>query len=83
MFSVIYGVLINPFIYKDAGRIIVPTYSEPDSDNRRPSLYYTSADFMELQANCKGLSARHTDYHRHSSHRRTRTRQRKYSWRVR
>lgn len=57
MFSVIYGVLIDPFIYKDAKQIIVPTYSEPDSDNRRPTLYYTSADFIELQAHSKAFQS--------------------------
>lgn len=53
MFSVIYGVLINPYLYKDARRIIVPTFAEPDSDDRRPTLYYTPADFLEMQASKK------------------------------
>ena len=57
MFSVIYGVLIDPYIYKDAQRIIVPTFSEPDSDNRRPTLDYTSADFNELQASSRAFQS--------------------------
>jgi hypothetical protein len=46
IFSVIFGVLVNPYLYRNASRIIVPTFCEPGSDNRRPTLYYTSADFL-------------------------------------
>jgi putative ABC transport system permease protein len=57
IFSVVYGVLIDPYIYKDARRIMVPTFSEPDSDGRRPDLPYTSADFMDLEASSKAFES--------------------------
>lgn len=56
-FSVVYGVLIDPYVYKDVSRIVVPTYSEPDSDGRRPPLYYTLADFMDFEKNAKSFES--------------------------
>ncbi len=52
-FSVIYAVVIHP-MYKDVSRIIVPTVSTPDSEDRRPPLEYQMADFPQMQ---KGLRA--------------------------
>jgi len=49
-FSVIYAVVIHP-MYKDVNRIIVPTFSEPDTGGRRPPFYYTMADFLQLDTN--------------------------------
>ncbi len=52
-FSVIYGVVIHP-MYRDVSHIIVPTYSNPDTEGRRPVFYYSMADYLQLN---KGLNS--------------------------
>ena len=50
IFSIVYGVIIDPFVYKGTASIVVPTFSQPDSEGRRPVLAYRMDDFNNLPA---------------------------------
>src|SRR5258708_23365818 len=53
IFSLVYAVLLDPYPYKNADRIISPAFS----DKRGPSgrMFYTVPDFLELRRSSKTI----------------------------
>ena len=59
IFSLIYAVLLDPYPYQNADRIIAPTFSAKDVPSgpqaRYQRMFYTIPDFLEIRANSKTL----------------------------
>jgi len=53
IFSLVYAVLLDPYPYKNADRIIAPNFS--DKNGPRGTMEYTVPDFLELKGNSKTL----------------------------
>jgi predicted permease len=53
IFSLVYAVLLDPYPYKNADRIVAPAYS--DKQGPRGTIFYTIQDFLELRQNSKTL----------------------------
>jgi putative ABC transport system permease protein len=64
IFSVIYNVLMNPFPYKDASRMMVPQIHDQDKSDRGGRLAFSSSEFLALAKENRvfdGLIGAHED----------------------
>lgn len=53
IFSLVYAVLLDPYPYKNADRIIAPTFS--DASARTSRIWYTIGDYLEIKAHSSTL----------------------------
>jgi len=53
IFSLVYAVLLDPYPYKDADRIIAPAFSNKRGPAGR--MFYTVPDFLDIQSNSKTI----------------------------
>ena len=59
IFSLVYAVLLDPYPYKDADRIVAPTYADKHTPGgpqaRLARMFYTIPDFLEIERDSKTL----------------------------
>jgi predicted permease len=60
IFSLVYAVLLDPYPYRDADRIIAPSFADKSAPGQgpkaeRPRIFYTVPDFLDLERHSKTL----------------------------